>query len=81
MEQVTADFQHHVDRKGTVVFAFKDGGKIRDSGTDILFSSNSETAKHIAVRYAQKKWGKQVKLEGNVITKDDRQERVQVLGR
>lgn len=81
MEQVATDFQHHVDRKGTVVFTLQDGGKIRDSGTDILFSANSETVKQIALHYAQKKWGKQIKLEGNMIARHEKLEQVQTLKR
>ena len=81
MEQVTTNFQHHVDRKGTVIFTLQGGGKVRDSGTDILFSANSETAKQIALRYVQEKWGKKIKLEGNLITRHEKLEQVQALKR
>lgn len=81
MEQVATNFQHRIDRKGTVIFVFQDGGKIRDSGTDILFSTSNERAKQIALLYAQKKWGQQVKLEGNLITRQEKLEQVQALKR
>ncbi|MDR1945895.1 MAG: hypothetical protein LBQ51_01840 [Desulfovibrio sp.] len=45
-----------MDKEGTVVFTFTDGGKIRDIGSEILFSTGSE-AERLALLYARKKWG------------------------
>lgn len=61
------DFSATVDRKGTVIFSLPGGGRILDSGTELFFSGNNDTARHVAVRYAQKKWGKSLHVEGNKI--------------
>ena len=63
------DFSATVDRKGTVIFSLPGGGRILDSGTELFFSGNNDTARHIAVRYAQKKWGKSLHVEGNKIVR------------
>lgn len=82
MEQVlhqnqlgVTEFQHHIDRKGTVVFSLQDGARIRDNGEDVLFSASSESAKQVALAYARKKWGKNLELSGNKIMKKARLER------
>lgn len=78
MEQVlqqnnlgTSEFQHHIDRKGTVVFTLRDGACVRDSGEDVLFSIGSESAKQAATLYARKKWGQQVVLEENRLVRHE----------
>ncbi|MDL2314082.1 relaxase/mobilization nuclease domain-containing protein [Desulfovibrio sp. OttesenSCG-928-C14] len=78
MEQVfqqnnlgTSEFQHHIDRKGTVVFTLRDGACVRDSGEDVLFSVGSESAKQAATLYARKKWGQQVVLEKNRLVRHE----------
>ena len=63
------DFSATVDRKGTVIFFLPGGGRILDSGTELFFSANNDTARHVAVRYAQKKWGKSLHVEGNKIVR------------
>ena len=63
------DFSATVDRKGTVIFSLPGGGRILDSGTELFFSGNNDTARHVAVRYAQKKWGKSLHVEGNKIVR------------
>lgn len=73
MEQVTDGFRHHVTRKGMVVFTLQDGSTVKDSGKDILFSAASDNARQVAMLYAQKKWGKQIVLEGNRITRSPRE--------
>lgn len=81
MEQVTADFRHRVDRKGTVVFTLQNGASVRDNGTDILFSAGSESARQTALLYARKKWGKRIMLEANRIVRHQEQNRAQTLER
>jgi len=76
MERLVAEkgldgFQHKVDRNGAVVFTLSDGGKIRDTGGEILFSPESE---RVALLYAQKKWGKGIIVEGNHIMRDQKRE-------
>lgn len=82
MEQVlqqsslgSAEFQNHIDGKGTVVFTLQDGARIRDNGEDILFSVSSEPAKQAALLYARKKWGKSLEFSENRIMKKTRLER------
>ena len=62
-------FSTTVDRKGMVIFTLPGGGRILDSGKELLFSGNNEAARHVAVRYAQKKWGKSLHVEGNKIVR------------
>ncbi|WP_291441391.1 TraI/MobA(P) family conjugative relaxase [Desulfovibrio sp.] len=76
MEQLAAEEAAHirgfsatVDRKGTVIFALPGGGRILDSGRELFFSGNNDAARHVAVRYAQKKWGKSLHVEGNKIVR------------
>ena len=69
MEQIAAHFSATIDRKGTVIFSLPDGGRIMDSGKEIFFSGNNEAAQHIAVQYAQKKWGKGMHVEENKIVR------------
>ncbi len=62
-------FSSRVDRKGTVIFELPGGGRILDSGKQLFFSGNNDAARHVAVRYAQKKWGKSMHVEGNKIVR------------
>ena len=76
MERLAAEEAAHiqgfstaVDRKGTVIFTLPGGGRILDSGKELFFSGNNDTARHVAVRYAQEKWGKSLCVEGNKIVR------------
>jgi len=62
-------FSATVDRKGTVVFTLPGGGRVLDSGKELFFSGNNAAARHVAVRYAQKKWGASLHMEGNKIVR------------
>lgn len=62
-------FSSTVDRKGTVIFTLPGGGRILDSGKELFFSGNNDAARHVAIRYAQKKWGKSLHVEGNKIVR------------
>ena len=73
MEQLVQDVSSTVDRKGTVIFSLPEGGRIMDAGKELFFSGNDETARHIAVQYAQKKWGKALHVEGNKIMRLERE--------
>ena len=88
MERLAAEEAAHiqgfsttVDRKGTVIFTLPGGGRIMDSGKELFFSGNNDTARHVAVRYAQKKWGKAIAQEGNKIVRRDVQEKIQNMER
>ena len=62
-------FSAKVDRKGIVVFTLPGGGRVLDSGKELFFSGNNDAARHAAVQYAQKKWGKSLRVEGNKIVR------------
>lgn len=55
---------HTVDGKGTVMFTLPGGGAVRDTGKEVLFSTNNGDAEAVARQYAVKKWGKSVEVEG-----------------
>ena len=67
-------FQHRIDSKGAVIFTLPSGGVIRDEGKTLFFSAKNETARHIALAYAQKKWGRSLILEGNRIMREQRRD-------
>ena len=76
MERLAAEEEAHirgfsatVDGKGTVIFSLPGGGRIMDSGKELFFSGNNDAARHVAVRYAQKKWGKSLHVDGNKIVR------------
>lgn len=48
-----------VDKKGAVVFTLPGGGKIRDTGAEVWFSTDPE-AERLAALYAAKKWGQRL---------------------
>ena len=66
------DFSVTVDHKGTVIFTLPGGGRVLDSGKELFFSGKDEAARHVAVRYAQKKWGKSLHVEGNKVVRLER---------
>lgn len=67
-------FSAKVDRKGIVVFTLPGGGRVLDSGKELFFSGNNDTARHVAVQYAQKKWGKDLHVEGNKIVRLEKEQ-------
>ena len=73
MEQLVQGVSTTVDRKGTVIFTLPEGGRIMDAGKELFFSGKSETARHVAMQYAQKKWGKALHVEGNKIVRLERE--------
>ena len=73
------NFSVTVDHKGTVIFTLPGGGKIMDNGAELFFSSKDAISHEIAVQYAQKKWGKQLRLDANKIARQ--QERTQEVAR
>lgn len=54
------DVSRSVDNKGAVVFTLPGGGKVRDTGKEVLFSGADELAAKVAEVYARKKWGQQM---------------------
>lgn len=60
------DIKYKIDTKGTVIFTLKNGGTIRDTGSELHFSSHDECAKNLAEKYAKAKWGRRVQLSNNI---------------
>ena len=85
MEQVAAEvkaqgrdlgvIKHRINGKGVIIFTLGSGGSIRDAGKEIFFSLQDKAAQDVAALYAAKKWGKDIQMEGNVITRSQEQER------
>jgi hypothetical protein len=59
-------FKSSIDTKGTVFFRLANGGMIRDTGKEIIFSSD-DVSREAALLYAKKKWGKDMKLKDNIL--------------
>ena len=57
------DVTRSVDNKGAVVFTLPGGGKVRDTGKEVWFSSADELAIQLAQGYARKKWGHRVRID------------------
>jgi hypothetical protein len=73
-------FQHTVDSKGTVIFTLPGGGMIRDQGKELFYSSGDDAAKQTALLYARAKWGKNLTLDDNRITREPEPAREQIKG-
>lgn len=59
------EVMYKIDTKGTVIFSFKNGATIRDTGQEIHFCSQSSEISIIAQKYAEKRIGaKIVHVEG-----------------
>ena len=61
------ELKYTIDAKGTVIFNLPKGGTIRDTGTEIHFSSNDDKVKDLAQKLALAKWGPSVDLTGPVL--------------
>lgn len=64
-----------VDNKGAVIFTLPTGGRVMDTGSEVLFSGNDRGARELARLYAEKKWGKRIKADkGRIVFDRDRQD-------
>ena len=62
------DVTRSVDNKGAVVFTLPGGGKVRDTGKEVLFSGADELAAKVGEGYARKKWGQRVRMDkGSIV--------------
>lgn len=61
------DVIRNVDAKGAVVFTLPSGGKVRDTGKEVLFSGADELAAKVAEGYARKKWGTPLSVCNNCV--------------
>lgn len=69
-------FTSSIDTKGTVFIRLASGGAIRDTGRQVIFSTD-EISREAALLYARAKWGKNINLRDNIISypaKDRKQE-------
>ncbi len=65
MREIAPEAKCDVDKKGTLIFTLPEGGTVRDSGKKMTFSPGAAA---VAMRYAQRKWGKErVRQEDNVL--------------
>ena len=71
------DMTRSVDAKGAVVFTLPGGGKVRDTGKEVLFSGSDELAVKVAQFYARKKWGQRVRMDKGSIVFDVEAEKIQ----
>lgn len=71
------DVTRSVDAKGAVVFTLPGGGKVRDTGKEVLFSGSDELAVKVAQFYARKKWGQRVRMDKGSIVFDVEAEKIQ----
>ena len=53
-----------IDTKGTIIYLLPDGGRIRDTGQKIHFSTQGKMAKEVAEKYALGRWGR-MRNDGN----------------
>ena len=79
MEQLAAEeithirgFSATVDHKGIIVFFLPGGGRILDSGKELFFSNKNASIRHVALRYAQKKWGNSLWIKWNKIMRREK---------
>ncbi len=66
-EGIKTEPQYTIDAKGTLIFKLPDGGFIRDTGTEVHFSTNNDLAQRLAVKLAQYKWGNNTQIEGRIV--------------
>lgn len=65
-KRLFSGFTSSIDNKGTVFLKLASGGAIRDTGKQIIFSSD-EFSREAAMLYAKAKWGKNVKVMNNIL--------------
>ena len=63
------EVKRRVDGRGVVIFTLESGGNIRDAGRELFFSAGDKAAEAAALLYARAKWGKQVEMNGNRISR------------
>ena len=68
-------FTYRVDNCGVVLFTLRDGGMIRDTGTELTFSAHDPEAKKIAEALGRLKFGIKFHRNGNVFTKGPAREK------
>jgi hypothetical protein len=65
-KRLFSGFTSSIDTKGTVFLRLASGGAIRDTGKQIIFSSD-EFSREAAMLYAKAKWGKNIKVLKNIL--------------
>jgi len=70
-------FTSSIDTMGTVFIHLANGGMIRDMGNEIAFTAHDEATEEAALQFVRSKWGKAIRLEGNVVRLQPRDKRVE----
>ncbi|WP_027191917.1 TraI/MobA(P) family conjugative relaxase [Fundidesulfovibrio putealis] len=60
-------FTSSIDASGTVFIHLANGGMIRDMGKEVAFTAHDAATKEAALQFVRLKWGKAIRMEGNVI--------------
>ena len=66
-ETKNEQMNYKIDTKGVIIFTLKSGGTIRDTGTELHFSSHDDSAQKLAPKYAKMKWGRKFEIENSTI--------------
>lgn len=62
VDDIGDELNYMIDTKGTVIFKFKTGGTIRDTGTELHLSAHDDIARKLGAKFASIKWGNRVLL-------------------
>ena len=73
-KRLFTEFTSSIDARGTVFIHLANGGMIRDMGKEIAFTAHDDTTQEAALLFARAKWGKAVRLEGNVLRMQPRKQ-------
>ncbi len=66
-KRLLSGFRSSIDAKGTVLIKLANGGMIRDTGREIVFTARDQLTQEAALLFAQAKWGKAITMDGNLL--------------
>ncbi|EHJ48862.1 Relaxase/mobilization nuclease family protein [Solidesulfovibrio carbinoliphilus subsp. oakridgensis] len=76
-KRLFSGFTSSIDTKGTVFLRLASGGMIRDTGKQIIFSTD-EITREAALLYAKAKWGRSISLADNIVSYFKRDQAVEI---
>ena len=76
-KRLFSGFKSSIDTRGTVFLRLASGGTIRDTGKQIIFSSD-EVSREAALLYAKAKWGKSIRLKDNIVSPPARNQELEI---
>lgn len=76
-KRLFSGFKSSIDSRGTVFLRLASGGTIRDTGKQIIFSSD-EVSREAALLYAKAKWGKSIRLKDNIVSPPARNQELEI---